>query len=338
MSELYQDIFINNNIILPGIRKCNTRYDYIYNICKNIPQPFSLLDIGANYGYFSIRLALEFKDSMFVLIEKDPVVANTCKEICILNNINNVIILNKEVSILELENLGRCEYFNIVLALSVVHHFNTDINPVIDTISKIGQYTIFEFPVKGEHACNQALVEEISVPKDFLFLGMCKSHTADLDRPLYLSTNNNKQYFEHRRYEWLDKKLDSNITIDRINNSIVISNDRKQTTSEFILGINLYSYLIFNGIYPIRINLIQSLLSLPIDEIQDPTPWNFIVNNKIHAIDLNDKDVNNMSQEKQNSFDIIVKYLLYNISIYKYMLNNIEDWYKYIDKIKGVSN
>ena len=328
MSELYQNIYINDKLVINGVRQCDTRYQLILSICKKIEKPFSLLDIGSNYGYFSIMLAKEFPDSFFTLIEKDPIVANTCKEICSINSISNITILNTDVNINDLNDLGKCEHFDIVLAMSVVHHFSDNINKVIDIISKIGKYTIFELPAHGENACNQGAVETITVPDRFEFIGRCKSHTADIDRSIYLSKND-KTYFENRRFRWTDTTLDSKIEISRSQNKLFISNSRKNTNEIFKLGINLNTYLIFNGIYPYRIKIIEQLHSFK--KLQDPTPWNFIItNDNLEAIDISDEDVNDMSDMTKQSIDIITKLLLYNIDIRSPNFVIIKDWFQYI--------
>lgn len=325
MSERYQNIYINKNRSLIGVRECDSRYQLIKSFCLSLNRDFSLLDIGANYGYFSIRLALDFPNSNFVLIEKDPIVANACKEICLLNKINNIIILNYEVNTTILQELEMAEHFNIVLALSIVHHFNQKINTVIDQIKRIGEYTIFELPSKNEKACNQELINHIDVPDDLEKIGECISHTANIQRYLYLYRNINKEFFVQRRLFHKDSKLDTTIKITFENQKYFISNKRKNEKLPFLLGLNLYTFILLNGIYPLRLSLVETLLESKILH-KDPTPWNYIIHkNNLCTIDNNDINTNDESNKMEISTNRIIEFLLYEKPIII-----IKNWFEYL--------
>lgn len=58
---VYQDTWNNGKCIMKGDRNCLKRYNLIKPIIDNkYHRPFTAIDIGANIGYFSIRLAEDF--------------------------------------------------------------------------------------------------------------------------------------------------------------------------------------------------------------------------------------------------------------------------------------
>lgn len=59
----YQDIVVNDDILWKGFGpNCTSRYNAIFRaLSEKYQRPITVLDIGANNGYFSLRLAKDFK-------------------------------------------------------------------------------------------------------------------------------------------------------------------------------------------------------------------------------------------------------------------------------------
>ena len=132
--EQYQDIWIKG-AVTPGIRECAARYPVIKKVLEQYKRPFTVLDIGANLGYFSFRIAEDFPEATCVLIE-----SKYGKQLTQLgkdNESNNVIILNNTVTADKLSNLSKCEHFDVVLCLNIIHHLDNPTNS-ITAIEKLG--------------------------------------------------------------------------------------------------------------------------------------------------------------------------------------------------------
>jgi hypothetical protein len=59
--EQYQDIFVNGQILKNGVRFCESRFNLIEEFILNkFNRPFTLIDLGAAQGYFSLNAAYKY--------------------------------------------------------------------------------------------------------------------------------------------------------------------------------------------------------------------------------------------------------------------------------------
>lgn len=107
----YQDtIDGSGRVVTSGYRECESRYQVIRQACQSLRRPFTVLDLGASEGYFSIRLTDEFGarcvavDSRSVVRSAEPLIAG---------------IVEGEVDAEDVRLLGT---YDVVLGLSFLHH------------------------------------------------------------------------------------------------------------------------------------------------------------------------------------------------------------------------
>jgi len=166
LPEIYQDVLIQGQVTIPGIRDCHNRYMGIYNILSSLPRKFKLLDIGASQGYFSFKLAEDFQ-ARCTMIEDGYTISNFIwntasylKYLCEQNShLCNLTLLQKKVTTSDLIRLRELEEFDIVLAFSVIHHMkvrpdqpNTVYLEVINAVLNLSPVVLVENPVNtGEH-------------------------------------------------------------------------------------------------------------------------------------------------------------------------------------------
>lgn len=166
LPELYQDVIIQGNIVHNGVRECSNRYDALKPILETLPRGFKSLDIGASQGYFSFRMAEDYK-AQCTMIEDGYTIttsiwqtAEYLKYLCEANNhLKNITLLKKRFFIEDFQSLSNLEEFDIVLALSVIHHIRkNEAEPfeyflhVIDAILAMAPIVIIENPINtGEH-------------------------------------------------------------------------------------------------------------------------------------------------------------------------------------------
>jgi len=86
--EQYQDIIINNKIVkkASGKHNCPFRYELIKReLLDDYERPFTMLDLGASQGYYSLRAAYDY-DSVCVMIEGNngayKMIGTQLQEIC----------------------------------------------------------------------------------------------------------------------------------------------------------------------------------------------------------------------------------------------------------------
>jgi hypothetical protein len=166
LPEIYQDVFIEGKIVKNGIRECSKRYEVMKEIFKTLPFQFKALDIGASQGYFSFRMTSEFR-ARCTLIEGGYTTTNTVwqtgdylRYLCEQNkSLKDMTLLTTRVYASDLRLLHTLEEFDVVLALSVIHHMkehedqpNTVYEELVDAILSLAPVVFIETPVNtGPH-------------------------------------------------------------------------------------------------------------------------------------------------------------------------------------------
>ena len=131
--EQYQTRWVRGKADGNGVRECADRYEIIKSVAKQFNRPFTVLDIGANLGYFSFRLMEDFDNCHAVMVEGHPTYARQLTELAGING--QGIVLTKSLTQGDLGLLGDVEHFDLVLAMSVVHHINGDVDGLNSDIS-----------------------------------------------------------------------------------------------------------------------------------------------------------------------------------------------------------
>lgn len=144
---MYQSILINGQEIFRspcasgGGETIEQRYETIKQVLKQISHPFTVLDLGANNGYFSLRIAHDF-DAVCVVVDG----TERLTDICTLNSdTNRLIHLQKYFTKNDIRELARREHFDVVLALHVLHHVD-DWKTWVNTLFELGDEIIIETP------------------------------------------------------------------------------------------------------------------------------------------------------------------------------------------------
>lgn len=152
----YQDVWIHGELVEPGARECVLRYTPIYEALKKLNRPLKVLDIGANMGYFTIRLA-EQLEGVFVAMEGDSQIADLLVKIVKMSRNRQVFVMEKMLSLHDY-TLIQEEYFDVILALSIVHHLNEPFQQVFEQLTKACDVLILEHPTELEMTYNQERV------------------------------------------------------------------------------------------------------------------------------------------------------------------------------------
>lgn len=151
MVERYQDEWIRGKFTIKGERECDHRYSIIKSFLQEYQRPFTLLDIGANIGYFSFRIAEDFPDAIVVAVEGKPRFLKKLLELAEKNNRDNVIILGKKLSVEDISKLAELEHFDVVIGMSVIHHIYHDPAEGLDAFLKLGDKLILELPNESKY-------------------------------------------------------------------------------------------------------------------------------------------------------------------------------------------
>lgn len=146
----YQDIVINGETIWKGTGPdCSSRYTAIAaSLSTKYSRPFSVLDIGANNGYFSLNLVREFNSSA-VMVDTTDRLTKICKYN---TDINDRLLYGKKlITTQELENSSA--QFDVILLLNVLHHM-ADWKSFLDKALSISGTVIVENPPSNDPRCS----------------------------------------------------------------------------------------------------------------------------------------------------------------------------------------
>jgi len=299
--EQYQDILVNGSIVEPaskGHDALHERYQLISRILNQYQRPFTLLDLGASQGYYSIKAASDY-NCVAVMLEGDnqhyPMSGKQLLAICKANNtLNNLIHLNAAIDPHSIKRLSECECFDVVLALNIIHWFPEIWKQLIESIIECGNNIIIEVPPihDAQDSRNCKIREDIHNylrVRKATELGQVKRHTSNTSSTMYL-VSNNKSFL--KRKTWLMpeiKQQSSRIESSFTEKVLVKQTDNCALSSrhEWVAGINLITYLMLNGQHPCRSRLSIELETLAKAERHDDwTANNMIVNgNSLVLID-----------------------------------------------------
>ena len=271
MIKPYNDVIVNGKIVRAGSRASQARLEAIFSHCDRYNRPISVLDIGAAEGQFTIALASKFP-GFFVAAEADP--RRGLSQTLSRNKLKNVALLEKALTLQDLKEISSVQYFDIVLALSVVHHFDEPFQEVVDVILGMCSYCFFEHPDPSEGLSTKnsgRLMEEpinlsayapsVCAESDCSHLGY-----SSINRKMYLLQSASpslisKHYFMGQSFE-----PSGAYKICADYDKIVLRCSRRGTERPWKQGLDLRTFFLSNGVYPSVSKIVGLIDDLDIDE------------------------------------------------------------------------
>ena len=299
--DTYNDIRINGKTLSLGYRNSEKRYSEIFKFCKKFNRPISVLDLGAAEGYFTFRLAEDF-DGVFVAVESNP--ERKLLELCKKNNDPKVLLLNKQMNLKNLKNIKEVQHFDIVLALNIIHHFDEPFQDVLETLVSMSSFCFLEHPnsLENESTKNSQRLdtEKLDLEKFKPILlnknpsGLGNSLNKKLERNLWLLQNTQSKTID-RGWRGASKYTEefgpgNQISIKSNFDEINVDYGLRDEKRNWIQGIDLRTFLEYDGVYPTNEKIINLIDNLKIKNAKDLGPHNLILNGKrLFLIDQNDK-------------------------------------------------
>ncbi|MDP3066237.1 MAG: methyltransferase [Methanobacteriaceae archaeon] len=179
----YQDIIINNKLIRKGDRDCDRRYSAMKPFLERYKQDghFNVLDFGANCGYYTWMIKQDYPNAQITMVEGKEII----KDIYELNNqVKGVKLINEFIHLNELKEMAKTKHYDLILLLSVLHHFNEDVlDDLIDTFIQMGTTVLFEIdePDHPNYRRLEKPVYEAVMKKKPIQINTW----IDLERPMY---------------------------------------------------------------------------------------------------------------------------------------------------------
>lgn len=180
----YQDTWLNGKKIGQGYRDCPDRYALISNFCRETfgTEPFSVCDVGAASCYFGLRLREDFPLCSVVAFEPREYLENSAR--LKKARAGGIILFGRKLTLEELPRWADFASFDLVLALSVLHHVQKDkFEEWIRGLRGLARYLIAELAVEDSRSAGATC----HIPQGAVTLGQGQSHIqAGTARPIVL--------------------------------------------------------------------------------------------------------------------------------------------------------
>lgn len=182
-----------------SLEQPNDRYGACYKIINTVlhkyTRPFTMLDIvGSGHGCYTFNAAFAHPQSVFVMIDSSDKLLDSCVAN---DSLDNVILLNTDITPQRLKRLSECEHFDVVVALDIIQKFGQLWREVIDIVLAMGSNIIVELQCADSDTNNQE-IKQYLLDKHAEILG--KFSDDDFQSQIYLIPTN-KEFLE--RKTWL---------------------------------------------------------------------------------------------------------------------------------------
>lgn len=274
----YQPIF---NTDAPFQRSCEDRYAPIKALASRFKRKFSVLDVGANYGWFGFKLMSEF-DCCVTMVDDKPI-----GDLIAQHAPDRTTWISSHLTGHELKRWSKSEHFDIVLGLSVLHHIE-DFEEALDGLLNLGSHVFIEIPGEGDvNAANKERHNAIRwLLADYEPVAWFDSHVSKARRPMYCI---------EREPVLLEQTIDARfrdapdygryrITSDFERATIQIRREGRPHLSEdraFVPGMNAHNFLLLGGGYPSEKHIRAQMNPAH----PDNHPWNYILGFGVQPID-----------------------------------------------------
>ncbi len=307
--EQYQDIYVNGVVIKKASfaeRYEEKRFEIVNSVFQRYNRPFSVLDVGAAQGYFTFRGAELYPDSVFTMMEGSnsayPLISKQVASICELNShLKNVIWLDQQINPPDFVKLADCEHFDVILLLNILHWFPADWEKLFNACYKMGHVVIVEVPPyeenlpRGQRELRKSIHSFLSKRAQEIKVGVPRHNNLSYNTTYYIIENPGP--FVYSRTTLLHPNYNDREHLVKYDYDMIgfIKKNKKPpyetVETPWTHGINLLTYLAFNGRCPTRNEMIHAL---PVDPShRDWMPNNMIVSGKKLSL-IDEKDSKNI--------------------------------------------
>lgn len=266
--------------------QANLEEPYLKKIIAQFHRPVTILFIGATPN--DLQLSQDLPYGCLVVSNNIATTRKKLFYICKKNNYNNLILLEKQITIPDLIRLSECEHFDIIVALKPIEQFGNEWKKAISYISNLGAISLISLPqnIDKKHLPRfdkSFLPIQLDVYEQIMI-----THKSEhnLLRPMWFRDPITKKgAYPYKKGPYLivsdyQKKL----LYKTVNYPI-----KKIEKVPWKPGINLMTFKMLKGTYPETKQVKQSIQNLRSIKSNDWMPNNMIIQGKkIVLIDTNE--------------------------------------------------
>lgn len=188
----YQPMWIDGRTVGDSRRDAEHRYAMIHECLKGLVQPgFNVLDVGAQSGYFSVRLAEEM-GAHAVPVDGDPAMMQGLEKMCPDGVTNGSI--SAVYKFLRPGDLRIFREVQVGLCLSVLHHvewWETMLEELMDGCRMLFvECAMPEEEIGKDPRVLAAQHEKVAALKGAMLVGWTPGYDARVERPMYMIPGN----------------------------------------------------------------------------------------------------------------------------------------------------
>jgi hypothetical protein len=269
------------------------RLDILKPILDRYKRRFTVLDIGCGpKGLLSREIAEKYDAAVFGV---DREMEGRWPD-------STAVQLNGDVSPDMLEAISRCEHFDVVLAMNLLHHYaESDWERALKTICGMGDLVFIQMPPKGtERVAGQPWLDKMIDAIDARCIGIGEAYYEPFDheRRIWGCVNHGPRSFPGHTIRGRSPKIHKN---DKPNPWRVWSSPgviyaekaagimRDSQMKSWIPGMNLWNLCQFEMVSPTREEFASMVRAYPLPDHPhgDIIAWNFVYDGReLHLIDF----------------------------------------------------
>ena len=238
------------------------RLEILRPILSQFKRRFSVFSLGSGIeSGIEQEIANEF-DCTVICAEKDPLRYTPQ---------GRMIVLQREFSAEDLDTLSKCEHFDVVLAMNVLHWTNGEWSDYLMFLRRMSSYVVVQTPMSNDtQACGEFNKEIQSYCSYRMkILGESVQFDGHMPRPIYWMRGIHGT-MTAKTFGSPDGEIEAQVTEDGF-----IDLRHKKEFQRFIPGLTLTNYKLLNGVYPPREAIVSALREMKWDgKHRDIQPWN----------------------------------------------------------------
>ncbi len=203
-----------------------------------------------------------------------------------------------------LKNIKEVQHFDIVLALNIIHHFDEPFQDVLEALISMSSFCFFEHPnsLENESTKNSQRLKTEKLDLEKFKPVLLNKNPSGLGNPLNQKLERNLWLLQNTQSKTIDRgwrgaskyteefgpgnQIIIKSNFDEINVDYGLRDEKRR----WIQGIDLRTFLEYNGVYPTNEKIINLIDNLKIENAKDLGPHNLILNGKcLFLIDQDDK-------------------------------------------------
>lgn len=245
----------------------------IISLLQQYQRPVTVLEMGNHVSANAFKRAACCRSSYIVMLHhQETTITDTIQQ----NNVKNMIILRPDtIDYALLDNLGKCEHFDVVVVRDAERQFDKNI-----------LYAIFKASMTlGDHLFIEMDEALVALAQS---IHPCTITASDIPHKVWCYFEIYKKYLKKARWTLREESTDNYEIVSSFSEKKMYKRSTN-TTSNWIAGINLVTFIMLKGLYPTDGMIREQLKKFKTLNHNDLVVGNIVVQgNQIRAIDFHD--------------------------------------------------